>query len=176
MPDDVTKIANLPALRALADPVRIRILDLLGAEARTVKELAAVLGVPRNRLHYHVNVLQKHGLVGVASTRVVNGATERRYETTSRTFEVDRLALPAAAAAGVAAGVAGLIQATARDVDESLRSRQRTAVGTGRVRITADQHAELVARIEALISEYEAAPAPEGAPATILFAVYGDKA
>jgi DNA-binding transcriptional ArsR family regulator len=175
VPDDVTKIADVPALRALADPIRLRVLDLLGSGPRTVKELAGLLDVPRTRLHYHVNVLERHGLINVASTRVVNGATERTYEAAGRTFEVDRLSVPRAAAAGVAASLAGLLHTTAQELDDSLRSQRRTAVGTGHVRLTQSQHLELVNRIQALIDEYEAAPADDGDATTIVFALYGDK-
>lgn len=171
----MTKIADVPALRALADPIRLRVLDLLGPGPRTVKELAGLLDVPRNRLHYHVNVLERHGLIKVASTRVVNGATERTYEATGRSFEVDRLNVPRAVAEGLASGVAGLLHTTAQEVDDSLRSQRRAAVGTGHVRLTQARHLELRSRIQALIDEYEAAPSDDGERATIVYALYEDK-
>jgi DNA-binding transcriptional ArsR family regulator len=49
-------------------------------EPRTVKELAAELGVPVTRLYYHVRILEKHGLVHVVERRMVSGIEERRYQ------------------------------------------------------------------------------------------------
>ena len=66
---------------------RLRLRDDLTSLIEASSELAAELGIPRTRLHYHVNVLEKHGIIRVASTRVVNGATERRYEPTGRMLQ-----------------------------------------------------------------------------------------
>jgi DNA-binding transcriptional ArsR family regulator len=174
---DVTKIGDLPALRALADPLRLRILDLLGAEPRSVKELAAALDMPRNKLHYHVNVLQKHGLVRVASTRIVGGALERCYEPTGRTFEARHLPIPPA----VAGNIAGLLDTAARDIDARLRSGKRgpTAIGNRRIRLSETKHEELVHRLRALLDEYAGPDDPDDpdrASSRFVFALYEDEA
>jgi DNA-binding transcriptional ArsR family regulator len=169
MAEESTKIGDLPALRALADPLRMRILDLVGDEARSVKELAAALDVPRTRLHYHVNVLEKHGIIQVASTRVVNGAVERRYEPTGRRFEARHLPMPPA----VAAGIAGLLAQAAEDVGARLqRKDSRTAVGRGHVQLTEAQHVELVERLQDLLDEYSENDDPDATEAIMVFALY----
>jgi DNA-binding transcriptional ArsR family regulator len=66
-------------LKALAEPLRLRIGLLLIEDACTVKELAAALGVPPTRLYYHVKILEEHGLIEVAERRMVSGIEERRY-------------------------------------------------------------------------------------------------
>ena len=66
-------------LKAMADPTRIRFILELGAEPRTVKEVAEALGVPPTRLYYHLRILERHGLVEVANRRMVSGIEERSY-------------------------------------------------------------------------------------------------
>jgi len=53
----------VPPLKALADPTRLRILALLGAEELTVGELTAVLGMAQSRVSGHLAVLREAGLV-----------------------------------------------------------------------------------------------------------------
>ncbi|MDP2326499.1 MAG: metalloregulator ArsR/SmtB family transcription factor [Dehalococcoidia bacterium] len=48
---------------ALADPVRLRILDRLRASDATVSDLAADLGVAMPSVSKHLNVLQRAGFV-----------------------------------------------------------------------------------------------------------------
>jgi DNA-binding transcriptional ArsR family regulator len=174
MPDErpsVTEVADLPALRALADSLRMKVLELLADEPRTVKALAAVLDVPRNKLHYHVNVLAKHGLIRVvASTRTVGGALERSYERTGRMIRVANVAPMAGRAA---ATIAGLLSDAADAVDERLRTENdsRLAVGSLRLRLTTERHEEFVRRLHALVEEFDAAD-DESVPSNFVFAVY----
>jgi DNA-binding transcriptional ArsR family regulator len=66
-------------LKAMADPLRIRLGMLLLEGGRTVKELATALDVPPTRLYYHVRILEEHGLIEVVDRRMVSGIEERRY-------------------------------------------------------------------------------------------------
>jgi DNA-binding transcriptional ArsR family regulator len=47
-------IEDVATLKALADPLRLRLMNLLATHPRTVKELASIVGVPQTRLYYHV--------------------------------------------------------------------------------------------------------------------------
>jgi DNA-binding transcriptional ArsR family regulator len=52
-------------LKAVADPTRLRVLDQLSDEGELCHcELEEVLGVPANRLSFHLRVLRSAGLVG----------------------------------------------------------------------------------------------------------------
>jgi DNA-binding transcriptional ArsR family regulator len=74
------------ALRALADPLRLRILTVLmmrdhGAlPVMSVKELAADLGEPQTKLYRHVKHLEAAGLIKAVASRVVSGIVEHRYQ------------------------------------------------------------------------------------------------
>src|SRR5207302_7541521 len=83
-------VITAPAqLRAIADPLRDTILDLLHERAATVTELAAAVGRPKSTVAHHVNVLVDAGLVRVVRTRRVRAIEERFYGRTARMFYVD---------------------------------------------------------------------------------------
>ncbi len=91
--DDVFVIGDLETLKVVADPLRLQILEGLRGSPRTVKDLAADLGLSATRLYYHVNLLEQHGLISVTDTRLVSGIIEKHYQTTADRLTVDRALL-----------------------------------------------------------------------------------
>ena len=85
--DDV-EVSTPARLRAMADPLRSTLLDLLLERAATVSELAAAVGRPRSTVAHHVTVLVEAGLVRVVRTRRVRAIDERYYGRTARLFRV----------------------------------------------------------------------------------------
>ncbi len=73
-------------LKALAEPARSHILDLVLERAATVTELAAALKRPKSSVAYHVEILVKAGLLRVVRTRKVRAIEERFYGRTGRTI------------------------------------------------------------------------------------------
>jgi DNA-binding transcriptional ArsR family regulator len=77
---------EVEALRALADPLRLRILTVMMVRVHgelpvmSVKELAADLGEPQTKLYRHVKHLESAGLIKVVASRVVSGIVEQRYQ------------------------------------------------------------------------------------------------
>jgi ArsR family transcriptional regulator, arsenate/arsenite/antimonite-responsive transcriptional repressor len=56
---------RVDVLRAVADPTRLQVLELLSDEGEHCHcELEEVLGAPANRLSFHLRVLRESGLVG----------------------------------------------------------------------------------------------------------------
>ncbi len=56
---------RVEALKAVADPTRLQVLELLSDEGEHCHcELEEVLGAPANRLSFHLRVLRESGLVG----------------------------------------------------------------------------------------------------------------
>ncbi len=86
----VTKPAEL---RAIADPLRSTILDLLLERAATVAELAAAVGRPKSTVAHHVKVLVDAGMLRVVRTRRVRAIDERFYGRTARVFFVGKVPL-----------------------------------------------------------------------------------
>jgi DNA-binding transcriptional ArsR family regulator len=85
--DDV-EVSTPTGLRAMADPLRSTVLDLLLERAATVSELASAVGRPKSTVAHHVNVLVDAGLLRVVRTRRIRAIDERYYGRTARLFRV----------------------------------------------------------------------------------------
>jgi DNA-binding transcriptional ArsR family regulator len=86
--EDLRVVSSPQELRAMADPLRGTILELLLERAATVGELAAAVDRPKSTVAYHVNVLQAAGMLRVVRTRRVRAIEERFYGRTARMFYV----------------------------------------------------------------------------------------
>ena len=71
---------SVAALRALAHPLRLRLVELFAEAPRTTKQVAELLGEPPTRLYHHVNALERAGLLRLRETRANRGAVEKWYE------------------------------------------------------------------------------------------------
>jgi DNA-binding transcriptional ArsR family regulator len=73
-------------LKALGDPLRLLIVDLVLERAMSVTELAERVGRPRGSVAHHVHVLTDAGLLRVVRTRKVRAVEERFYGRSARTY------------------------------------------------------------------------------------------
>jgi len=80
--------ATVADLRALAHPLRLRILELFAEGPKTTKRVAELLGEPPTRLYHHVAALERSGLLKLKETRKNRGTVEKWYEAISRTMGV----------------------------------------------------------------------------------------
>jgi DNA-binding transcriptional ArsR family regulator len=137
-------------LRALADPLRATLLDLLLERAATVAELAAAVQRPKSTVAHHVNVLVDAGMLRVVRTRRVRAIDERYYGRTARLFRVGVVRRPGDTETFLctnALSVAAAEAVPAHAADE-LRTVLRHA------RIPAERAAEFWGRVEALVQEF----------------------
>ena len=74
-------------LRALAHPLRLRVLELFAEQPRTTKQVAVLLGEPPTRLYHHVAALERAGLLRLTETRKNRGTVEKWYEAIARSFD-----------------------------------------------------------------------------------------
>ena len=88
-PEKEVHLANLEQMKVLADPRRIRILELLCDEERTTKQVAEILGEPPTRLYHHVAALARVGLIRLARTRQSRGALEKYYVAVAKAISAD---------------------------------------------------------------------------------------
>jgi len=70
--------------RAVADPTRQRVLQLLRERSATTKQLAEALGMKPGAIGHHLKVLEEVGFVRVVKTRQVRAITEKYYGNTYR--------------------------------------------------------------------------------------------
>jgi len=148
-------VVTAPAqLRALADPLRATILDLLLERAATVAELAAAVQRPKSTVAHHVNVLVEAGMLRIVRTRRVRAIDERYYGRTARVFYVGVVNRPGEDPTTVhanALSVAAAESVPAHEADE-LRSILRHA------RIPAQRAAEFWQSVDAVVREFSQLP------------------
>ncbi|MFW6722596.1 ArsR/SmtB family transcription factor [Streptomyces sp. MAR4 CNY-716] len=186
---DIDVIADPASAAAALDPVRARLLAEL-CEPASASALAGRLGVPRQRVNYHLRLLEKHGLVAVAGTRVWGGLTERQLVASAAGYVVSPEALGAAAGGprpgGDRLSAAYVIALAARVVAEvggmarnAVRGRKRLPVygldAAVRFRSPADRAAfaeELTAAVNGLVSKYHDESAPDGRWQRLMVAVH----
>jgi len=84
------QVAEIEIIKALAAPIRLRILGALTKDhsrpVMSAKELAEELGEPQTKLYRHLKVLQSAGMIEVAATRLVSGILEQRYRFVERDY------------------------------------------------------------------------------------------
>jgi DNA-binding transcriptional ArsR family regulator len=73
------ELETVEQLRAIADELRMRLVDQLALQAMTVTQLAELLGEAPNKLHYHVRELERVGLVKKVETREKGAILEKYY-------------------------------------------------------------------------------------------------
>lgn len=178
-------IENPQAAAVALDPVRSRLLSEL-AEPASAATLAVRVGLTRQKVNYHLNALQAHGLVEAASQKKWGGLTERLLVATASQYVVSPVALGAAGAdpgrtadrlsasylvalaARVIREVGGLVR-TARDTGKRLPTLSLdTEI---RFRSAAERAAfskELVSAVAALAAKYHDETAPGGRPHRLL--------
>lgn len=143
----VRVVSDLETLRLLTQPLRLRILEEIRTAPTpvTVKELAATLGTPQTKLYYHVNLLEEAEFIRVASTRVVSGITEKRYEATSARIGVDRSLLAGAGSGEAATDGNDALEALLAVLLDQVRSEIRRTVRAGLVDLDVDMTDQVIA-------------------------------
>jgi len=94
---DVEVIEDAGTAAVALDPVRARLLGEL-AEPASAAGLAARVGLPRQKVNYHLKALEAHGLVELAEERRHGGITERVLRASAAQYVVSPAAVSASAA------------------------------------------------------------------------------
>lgn len=90
-------ISTIEQLKAISDPLRLNILEMVSHQALSVKQIAGRLDQPPTRLYYHVAELEKAGFISMVDTRVKSGIIEKYYRTSADHITIDHKLLNAAA-------------------------------------------------------------------------------
>jgi DNA-binding transcriptional ArsR family regulator len=89
---EVTVIDDPAAAEVSLDPVRVKLLAAL-AEPSSASALAARLGLPRQKINYHLRALERHGLVELVEERRKGNVTERMVRATALSYVISPAAL-----------------------------------------------------------------------------------
>lgn len=176
---ELETIEDPAAAAAALDPVRSRLLAEL-AEPASAAALAARLGIPRQKVNYHLRALEAHGLARVAETRRWGGLTERRLVSSAASYIVSPNALGPVAADPArsvdrlsARYLIALAARVVREVSDLVRQSERAgkhlaslSIDTEiRFRSSADRAAfteEMTATVRRLAATYHDETAPGG--------------
>ena len=83
---DTMVVVDPKQLKAMADPLRTQLIQLLRDRARSTQEISGELGLPKGTVGHHLKVLEAAGLIRVVRTRKVRAMTEKFYGRTARLF------------------------------------------------------------------------------------------
>lgn len=147
--------ATADEAKALANPLRLRILRLCLERARTNKELGEYLGREPGALLHHVRKLHRTGFLELAEQRPgPRGTVEKPYRATGKSWTLD---------------VGDTEQAVSFAALEAFREETREAGAARQVmmsrltlRLSEDRAGELSQRLQDLIAEYHATQDPDG--------------
>ena len=186
---DVTVIDDPAAAEASLDPIRARLLAEL-AEPASASSLAARVGLPRQKVNYHLRALERHGLVELVTERRKGNVTERLLQATAAAYVISPAALatvapdPARAPDRLSAQwLLALAARLVRDVGALLagaaKARKRVATfaidGEVRFASAADRAAfaqELAGAVTALVARYHDESAPGGRTHRVVVALH----
>jgi DNA-binding transcriptional ArsR family regulator len=193
---DLRVIDDPAAASAALDPVRNRLLSevrtLGGAKGVSAATLAGRVGLPRQRVNYHLRMLEAHGLVRVAGRKRWGGLTERRLVAIASSYVVSPAALgpvgpPTDPARGMdrlsASYLVALAARVVREVGQLLRKSEELgkrlatlSIDTEvRFRSAADRAAfsrELAEVVASLVSRYHDESAPGGRRHRLMIGAY----
>ena len=121
------RITDLETLRAISDPLRVQIVELLLGQNLTVKQVAEKLGLAPSKLYYHFTTLEKLGLIEVAETRMVSNMVEKIFTSGADALDVDPAIFRFSREGDnepFTAAIASIVDATREDIVRSLQARQ----------------------------------------------------
>jgi DNA-binding transcriptional ArsR family regulator len=187
---DVTVIEDPETAAVSLDPIRARLLAELAAGPASAAMLAGQVGLPRQKVNYHLKALERHGLVELAGERRKGNVTERLMRATAASYVISPLALAAVqpdpdrfrdqlSARWLLALGARLVRDVGALITGATKARKRLATyaldGEVRFSSAADRAAfvqELTAGVTALIRKYDAPGAEGGRAHRIVVAVH----
>lgn len=162
------KAATAAEVRALAHPLRLRIIRALYGGARSNQELAVALHEDPATVLYHVRTLVKTGFLAPAGTRPgARGRTEKLYRSTGKSWRINIDAgLPAADAVSRASLDAFWAEVQDAGANADL-STSRLALVLG-----SERRNELMQRIRELLDEFALRDDPDGEPLALFVALH----
>lgn len=168
IPAEVFLVEELDTLKVLADPLRLRIRELM-EKPTTVKLVAEALDIPPTKLYYHINLLEKHGLIILVNTRIVSGIIEKHYQITAKKVKVAKHLLSTGEdpeGEGLNLAIGTLLDSTREELLESVRANmvewddegerhKGLSLHMGTVNLTEKQAATFYAELETLVTRYQ---------------------
>lgn len=172
--DDRVHARTPEHFKALGDPTRRTIIDLVLERAATTTELAEALAKPKGTIDHHLKVLERNGFMRVVRTRQVKAMTEKFWGRTARTIVFDSDGDDTTCGnrflAEAVAETNRMASSTA--VDPSAPCYDGGSSGLRHARIPAELARQFSERLDALALEFAAAPRSGDVVFGFVYAVY----
>jgi DNA-binding transcriptional ArsR family regulator len=149
--ENVQTVTDPRQVKAIFDPLRETLLELLLERAASVQELAAAVGRPKSSVAYHVKVLVDARLLKVVRTRMVRGREECFYGRAARLFAVGDVRMPPPS------GSPTFFEAAARDAETAISDDDFRGI-TRYAWISPADAAAFWSRVLELVNEYGQLP------------------
>lgn len=156
--------------RALADPLRIRLYELLVGRPQSAKELAECVGMRPDRLYHHLGQLEEGKLIEIAEYRRLPGGKVERIYAPASIEPADGEPTPA----DIALLFSAALETTRADVNaatEAQEAGEQRTVGLGRTVVHLNQQHldELKATLERLFATASDQPDGDGVWTSLLW-------
>ncbi len=186
---DVAVIDDPAAAEAALEPARASLLAQL-TEPASAAMLAAAAGLPRQKVNYHLRMLERHGLVELVEERRKGNVTERLLRAAAASYVISPAALAAVApdparapdrlsASWLLALAAQLVRDVGDLVTGAVQARKKVATfamdGQVRFASAADRAAftgELMQAVTALVAKYHDEQAEGGREHHLVLAIH----
>ena len=168
------EIDSVEQLRAIADILRLRIIDLLQSHPMTVTQLGEVLTIAPAKVHYHVRELEKVGLVQLVEKREKGGILEKYYRPIAKDISVSKnlfLTVPPNESLAATAiwfdQVKDGFQQALRSAMEQKEEEPNLILAFTHIHITAEEHKQLAKQLYELLKPFENRRGIEGEQAVL---------
>jgi DNA-binding transcriptional ArsR family regulator len=121
-PEGTLALTALDQVRALADPLRVRMLGAFASEERTTRQVAEILGEKPTRLYHHVKSLASAGLIRKTRTRRNRGTFETYYRAVAGAFRADPALFAPPGTAEASNSIATMVQGMLDQMGSELRA------------------------------------------------------
>jgi len=164
---DTMVVAEPKQLKAMADPLRTQLIQLLRDRARSTQEISEELGIPKGTVGHHLKVLEAAGLIRIVRTRKVRAMTEKFYGRTARLFLYH-----AEDHDSVLAISSNTLRQAAGEVESAAVV---TGFGLVRARLTRKDVKRLERRAQKLMEDFRTADTPGGKPWSMTTGVWSSE-
>ncbi len=79
-------LTRIEQLKALSDPLRIKILSQLIEKPMTGQQLSETLNIPRSKIHYHLGELEKNGIIEIVCREEKKGIMQKFYRSVAKSI------------------------------------------------------------------------------------------
>jgi DNA-binding transcriptional ArsR family regulator len=171
---DIYMLRELEQIKAIADPLRLKILHVLSEKSMTTKQVAEHLGENVNKLYHHVETLESVGLIKLTHTKPNRGTLEKYYKAIAKHFTLSpvlfevRLDTDEAKSSTTELTFSSALQSTLSELKESLAKKLIKPANSHpffqrlHIRTSKEKAAKLQQEFEAWIADCEKANQKNG--------------